>query len=83
VRKPWEVNPETYAVCKSDLYMKSLDGKDADNIKFGSTLARAETGTQLESRTTCVPVSVLPFPSKLRPRFRPPVSVQAASPFPS
>lgn len=34
-----EVNPETYAVCKSDLYMKSADGRDADNILFGSTLA--------------------------------------------
>lgn len=34
-----EVNPETFAICKSDLYMKSEDGKDADNIKFGSTLS--------------------------------------------
>jgi type I restriction enzyme M protein len=34
-----EVNPETYAVCKSDLYMKSADGSDAENIKFGSTLS--------------------------------------------
>jgi type I restriction enzyme M protein len=34
-----EVNPETFAVCKSDLYMKSVDGKDAENIKFGSTLS--------------------------------------------
>lgn len=34
-----EVNLETYAVCKSDLYMKSADGRDADNILFGSTLA--------------------------------------------
>lgn len=34
-----EVNPETYAVCKSDLYMKSEDGRDADNIAFGSTLS--------------------------------------------
>jgi len=33
-----EVNPETYALCKSDLYMKSKDGRDADNIAFGSTL---------------------------------------------
>ena len=39
-----EVNPETYAVCKSDLYMKSLDGKDAENIKFSSTLARDAHG---------------------------------------
>jgi type I restriction enzyme M protein len=34
-----EVNSETFAVCKSDLYMKSVDGRDAENIKFGSTLA--------------------------------------------
>ncbi|ELR96870.1 class I SAM-dependent DNA methyltransferase [Gloeocapsa sp. PCC 73106] len=34
-----EVNPETFAVCKSDLYMKSEDGKDAENILFGSTLS--------------------------------------------
>ncbi|MBN2251337.1 MAG: N-6 DNA methylase [Candidatus Altiarchaeota archaeon] len=34
-----EVNPETFAMCKSDLYMKSADGKDAENIKFGSTLS--------------------------------------------
>ncbi|NJL06568.1 MAG: SAM-dependent DNA methyltransferase [Chloroflexaceae bacterium] len=34
-----EVNPETYAVCKADLFMISKDGKDADNIAFGSTLA--------------------------------------------
>ena len=33
-----EVNPETFAMCKSDLYMKSPDGSDADNIVFGSTL---------------------------------------------
>src|SRR5262249_27051051 len=33
-----EVNPETFAVCKSDLYMKSLDGRDAENIAFGSVL---------------------------------------------
>jgi type I restriction enzyme M protein len=35
-----EVNPETYAVCKSDLFMKSEDGRDAENILFGSTLGR-------------------------------------------
>ena len=34
-----EVNPETYAVCKSDLYMKSKDGREAEGIKQGSTLA--------------------------------------------
>jgi type I restriction enzyme M protein len=35
-----EVNPETFAVCKADLYMKSTDGRDAENIKFGSTLSK-------------------------------------------
>jgi len=34
-----EVNPETFAMCKSDLYMKSADGRDAENIKFGSVLS--------------------------------------------
>ncbi|HYN08084.1 MAG TPA: class I SAM-dependent DNA methyltransferase [Vicinamibacterales bacterium] len=34
-----EVNPETFAVCKSDLFIKSEDGRDAENIKFGSTLS--------------------------------------------
>jgi type I restriction enzyme M protein len=34
-----EVNPETYAMCKSDLYIKSKDGKDGENIQFGSTLS--------------------------------------------
>ncbi len=34
-----EVNPETFAVCKSDLYLTSADGEDAENIYFGSTLA--------------------------------------------
>ena len=39
-----EVNPETFAVCKSDLYMKSVDGKDVENIKFGSTLSNDQHG---------------------------------------
>ncbi len=34
-----EVNPETYAISKSDLYMKSADGLDAERIAFGSTLS--------------------------------------------
>ena len=34
-----EVNPETFAVVKSDIYMKSRDGRDAENIYFGSTLS--------------------------------------------
>ncbi|MGB8347086.1 MAG: class I SAM-dependent DNA methyltransferase [Ktedonobacteraceae bacterium] len=35
-----EVNPETFAMCKSDLYMKSADDSDAENIMFGSTLSK-------------------------------------------
>jgi type I restriction enzyme M protein len=34
-----EVNPETWAVSKSDLFMKEPTGRDADNISFGSTLS--------------------------------------------
>ena len=34
-----EVNPETWAISKSDLYMKDPSGRDADNIVFGSTLS--------------------------------------------
>ena len=34
-----EVNPETYAICKSDLFMKSEDGRDAEDVLFGSTLS--------------------------------------------
>ena len=34
-----EVNPETFAICKSDLFMKSGDGRDAESILFGSTLS--------------------------------------------
>ncbi|MEQ9104886.1 MAG: class I SAM-dependent DNA methyltransferase [Rhodothermales bacterium] len=37
-----EVNPETYAICKSDLFMKSTDGRDGENIRFGSTLRTDE-----------------------------------------
>ena len=35
-----ELNGETFAICKSDLYMKSADGRDAEGIKFGSTLSK-------------------------------------------
>ena len=34
-----EVNPETFAICKSDLFMKSEDERDAENVLFGSTLS--------------------------------------------
>jgi type I restriction enzyme M protein len=34
-----EVNPQTFAVCKSDLFIKSADGGDAEHVLFGSTLS--------------------------------------------
>ena len=34
-----EVNPETWAVSKSDLFMKDPTGRDADHVAFGSTLS--------------------------------------------
>lgn len=33
------MNPETWAVSTSDLFMKDPTGRDADNIAFGSTLS--------------------------------------------
>src|SRR5438876_1229051 len=44
-----EVNPETWAVSKSDLFMKEPTGRDADNIAFGSTLSNdRHTGTSFD-----------------------------------
>jgi type I restriction enzyme M protein len=40
-----EVNPETWAVSKSDLFMKDPTGRDADNIAFGSTLSNDRHGS--------------------------------------
>ena len=34
-----EVNPETWAVSKSDIFMKDPTGRDAESIAFGSTLS--------------------------------------------
>jgi type I restriction enzyme M protein len=34
-----EVNPETWAISKSDLFIKEPTGRDADHIEFGSTLS--------------------------------------------
>ncbi|MCX7030667.1 MAG: class I SAM-dependent DNA methyltransferase, partial [Spirochaetes bacterium] len=34
-----EVKPETWAVSRSDLYMKDPTGRDADSIAYGSTLS--------------------------------------------
>jgi type I restriction enzyme M protein len=39
-----EVNPETWAVSKSDLFMKDPTGRDADNIAYGSTLSHDRHG---------------------------------------
>jgi type I restriction enzyme M protein len=41
-----EVNPETFAMCKSDLYMKSEEGRDAENIHYGSTLSNDRLSDQ-------------------------------------
>ncbi len=41
-----EVNPETWAVSKSDLFMKDPTGKDADNVVFGTTLANDRHSTR-------------------------------------
>jgi len=35
-----EVNPETWAISKSDMYIQDPEGRDADRIAFGSTLSR-------------------------------------------
>ena len=44
-----EVNPETWAVSKSDLFMKDPTGRDADRIAFGSTLSNdRHAGTQFD-----------------------------------
>ncbi len=39
-----EVNPETFAICKADLFMKDPTGRDADRIFFGSTLSNDRHG---------------------------------------
>ena len=40
-----EVNPETWAVSKSDLFMKDPTGRDAENILFGTTLSNDRHAT--------------------------------------
>ena len=48
-----EVNPETYAICKSDMMIK---GNDPENIKFGSTLATNEfAGKRFDVMVTNAP----------------------------
>ena len=41
-----EVNPETWAVSKSDFFMKDPTGRDADNVTFGSTLSSDRHASQ-------------------------------------
>lgn len=44
-----EVNPETWAVSKSDLFMKDPTGRDADSIAYGSTLSKdRHAGTRFD-----------------------------------
>jgi type I restriction enzyme M protein len=44
-----EVNPETWAVSKSDLFMKDPTGRDADSIAYGSTLSKdRHAGTKFD-----------------------------------
>ena len=38
------MNPETFAICKSDLFMKSEHGRDAKRVIFGSTLSNDRHG---------------------------------------
>ncbi len=42
-----EVNPETWAVSKSDLFMKDPTGRDADNIAYGSVLSNDKHAGQM------------------------------------
>jgi len=41
-----EVNPETWAVSKADMLMTSPDGRDAENIAFGSVLSNDKHATK-------------------------------------
>ena len=41
-----EVNPETWAVSKSDFFMKDPTGRDAGNVAFGSTLSNDRHASQ-------------------------------------
>ena len=49
-----EVNPETFAVCKSDLYMKSADGADAETSR--SAAPSRATVSPTNASTTCSPI---------------------------
>ena len=41
-----EVNPETWAVSKSDLFIKDPTGRDAENIAYGTTLSNDAHATR-------------------------------------
>jgi len=41
-----EVNSETWAVSVSDMLMTSRDGRDAENIKYGSTLSKDKLASE-------------------------------------
>jgi type I restriction enzyme M protein len=41
-----EVNPETWAVSVSDMLITSRDGRDAENIKYGSTLSNDQLAAE-------------------------------------
>ena len=41
-----EVNPETWAVSKSDIFIKDPSGRDAANVAFGSTLSNDRHASQ-------------------------------------
>jgi type I restriction enzyme M protein len=41
-----EVNPETFAVAKSDVFIKEPTGRDADRIMYGSTLSNDRHAAQ-------------------------------------
>ena len=42
-----EVNPETWAISKSDLFMKDPTGRDADHIAYGSVLSNDRHAGQM------------------------------------
>jgi len=50
-----EVNPETWAVSKSDLFIKDPTGQDADHIAFGSTLSNDQAGRPFDYLITNPP----------------------------
>ena len=41
-----EVNPETWAVSKSDLFIKDPTGRDAENVEYGTTLSNDAHSTR-------------------------------------